>query len=141
MKQEAWRCFGALLLAGTLLSFSACAGKGLRDGVFTGVSGEDDGAYGEALVTISGGKATGCIYVTRQRDGTIKDEDYGKINGEISNQDYYDKAQLAVRAMSQYARRYAETGDLRTVEAVSGATISYHQFLEAVEQALDKARK
>jgi major membrane immunogen (membrane-anchored lipoprotein) len=43
--------------------------------------------------------------------------------------------------MGEYARQYAETGDLKAVEAVSGATISYDQFLEAAENALEAAKK
>jgi major membrane immunogen (membrane-anchored lipoprotein) len=91
-------------------------------------------------ITIGDGKISGCEFVTWQKDGTVKDEDYGKINGEISNQVYYDKAQLAVEAMKKYAAEYRASGSLKDVEAVSGATIAYNQFLEAVEQALETAR-
>jgi major membrane immunogen (membrane-anchored lipoprotein) len=62
------------------------------------------------------------------------------VNGEISNRDFYDKAQLAVEAMKNYAASYQRTGNIKDVEAVSGATVAYNQFLEAVEQALEKAR-
>jgi major membrane immunogen (membrane-anchored lipoprotein) len=123
------------------LFLSACTG-GLKDGVYEGKSGVDDtGAWGEITITVRDGKAGACVFITRQKDGTAKDEDYGKINGEISNQVYYDKAQLAVRAMETYARQYAEHGDLDRVEAVSGATIAYNQFLEAAVEALEKAKK
>ncbi|MDR1043432.1 MAG: hypothetical protein LBL54_05945, partial [Clostridiales Family XIII bacterium] len=89
------------------------------DGMYTGKSSEDEnGAYGEVTIIIEGGKVFDCAYVTWQKDGTIKDENYGKVNGEISNQDYYDKAQLAVEAMSTYASQFAETGDLSKVDAV-----------------------
>jgi major membrane immunogen (membrane-anchored lipoprotein) len=107
------------------------------DGTYTGKSSEDEkGAYGEVTIVIEGGNVTDCAYVTWQKDGTIKDENYGKVNGEISNQDYYDKAQLAVEAMSKYASQFAETGDTSKVDAVSGATNSYNQFKEAVADAL-----
>jgi major membrane immunogen (membrane-anchored lipoprotein) len=126
--------FLALLAAG-------CGSGGYRDGVYPGRSGEDDtGAWGEARITIEAGKVRGCEFVTWQKDGTVKDGEYGKINGEISNQVYYDKAQLAVEAMKKYAADYLEAGDLKAVEAVSGATIAYNQFLEAVENALEHAR-
>ncbi|MDR2767345.1 MAG: FMN-binding protein [Treponema sp.] len=125
----------AVLLAGLL---SACAKQALKDGVYFGKSSLDDtGAYGEVSITVSGGRISACDFVTRQKDGTIKDEDYGKVNGEISNQAYYDKAQLAVRAMKSYAGQYAASGDLDAVDAVSGATIAYNQFIEAVEEALE----
>jgi major membrane immunogen (membrane-anchored lipoprotein) len=58
------------------------------------------------------------------------------VNGEISNQAYYDKAQLAVRAMEAYAQQYVATQDVKAVDAVSGATIAYDQFREAVGEAL-----
>jgi major membrane immunogen (membrane-anchored lipoprotein) len=123
------------------LMLAGCAKSGPRDGTYTGRSGEDDdGAYGEVTITVAGEKITACEYVTFQRDGTIKGEDYGKINGDISNQVYYDKAQLAVRAMSQYARDYLKTGKLRDVEAVTGDTISFEQFNDAVADALEKAK-
>lgn len=113
-----------------------------RDGSYTGKSGEDDnGAYGEATITIEGGKIADCDYVTWQKDGTIKDENYGKVNGEISNQTYYKKAQLAVKAMKHSAEKLVEVQKLKEVDSISGATISYNQFKEAVDDALDKAKK
>jgi major membrane immunogen (membrane-anchored lipoprotein) len=120
---------------------AGCGGGAYRDGVYTGKSGEDDtGAWGEVTVTIEDGKVGGCEFVTRQKDGTVKDENYGKVNGEISNRDFYDKAQLAVEAMKKYAAEYLKSGSLKDVEAVSGATIAYDQFLEAVENALETAK-
>ena len=125
-----------------LALLGGCGKKAYRDGVYTGKSGPDDrGAWGEVTVTITDGRVSDCLFVTRQKDGAIKGEDYGKVNGEISNQDFYNKAQLAVRAMEQYARSYRETGDLKKVDAVSGATIAFNQFNEAVEFALEKAVK
>jgi major membrane immunogen (membrane-anchored lipoprotein) len=119
-----------------------CAQAAYRDGVYTGESGRDDtGAWGEITLTIREGAVADCRFVTRQKDGTIKGKDYGKINGEISNQDFYDKAQLAVRAMEQYAAQYLEVRDLNKLDAVSGATIAYDQFIEAAENALRKARE
>jgi major membrane immunogen (membrane-anchored lipoprotein) len=131
---------GILLLAVMLLP--GCGRRGYKDGVYAGRSGEDDtGAWGEVTITIREEGIAGCRFVTWQKDGTLKDENYGRVNGEISNQDYYNKAQLAVRAMEQYARLFRETGDLKKVEAVSGATIAFDQFNEAVELALEGAKK
>jgi major membrane immunogen (membrane-anchored lipoprotein) len=128
-------------LALAALLAAACGSGGYKDGIYTGRSGEDDtGAWGEVRITIEAGKINGCEFVTWQKDGTVKDEDYGKINGEISNQGYYGEAQLAVEAMKKYAAGYARTGSLKEVEAVSGATIAYNQFLEAVENALETAK-
>jgi major membrane immunogen (membrane-anchored lipoprotein) len=124
-----------------LLLLAGCGNAGYTDGVYSGRSGEDDtGAWGEVAITITDGKIAACNFFTREKDGTVKGEDYGKINGEIASQDYYDKAQLAVRAMGQYAREYVEKQRLRDIDGISGATISYDQFNEAVEHALEKAR-
>ncbi|MDR0524487.1 MAG: FMN-binding protein [Spirochaetaceae bacterium] len=43
--------------------------------------------------------------------------------------------------MKRYAEQYAESGRLDAVEAVSGATIAYNQFMEAAEQALASAKR
>ncbi|MDR2519026.1 MAG: FMN-binding protein [Spirochaetaceae bacterium] len=131
-------CVAALLL----LAASCGNGKALKDGVYQGKSGPDDrGAWGEVTLTIKDGKAGACTFVTRQKDGTVKGKEYGMINGEISSADYYEKAQLAVRAMDAYAAQFVETGSIQAVEAVSGATIAYNQFAEAASEALDAARK
>ncbi|MDR2029619.1 MAG: FMN-binding protein [Treponema sp.] len=130
---------GAALLIGAL---GGCGAPSYQDGVFSGKSSEDDtGAWGEVTLTIGEGKIRSCQFVTRQKDGTIKDENYGKVNGEISSQDFYDKAQLAVEAMKQYAAQYEETQSLKDLDAISGATIAYDQFIEAVENALGEAKK
>jgi major membrane immunogen (membrane-anchored lipoprotein) len=124
------------------LALGACGKAALKDGVYEGASGVDDtGAWGEARITVREGRVAACAFSTWEKDGAVKGEDYGKINGEISNANYYEKAQLAVRAMERYAKQFAETGNLNKVDAVSGATISHDQFTEAVEQALKKARE
>jgi major membrane immunogen (membrane-anchored lipoprotein) len=129
------------LLASMAFLLTGCGKGGYKDGLYTGKSGEDDtGAWGEVTITIDAGKIRNCEFITWQKDGTPKDENYGKINGEISNRDYYDKAQLAVAAMEKYTAAYQRAGNLKDVEAVSGATIAYNQFIEAVETALEKAR-
>ncbi|MDR1107561.1 MAG: FMN-binding protein [Spirochaetaceae bacterium] len=43
--------------------------------------------------------------------------------------------------MASYERQYEETGDLKKIDAVSGATIAYNQFLEAVENAWEQAKR
>jgi major membrane immunogen (membrane-anchored lipoprotein) len=118
----------------------SCGKTQYRDGVYTGTSGADDtGAWGEAAVTIQDGKITACTFVTYQKDGVVKGEDYGKVNGEISNRAYYDKAQLAVRAMQTYAEDLPRKQKPEAVDSVTGATIAYNQFTEAVLMALEAA--
>ncbi|MDR1307441.1 MAG: FMN-binding protein [Treponema sp.] len=132
---------GFLLPVLALLLF-ACGSPRYADGVFTGRSGADDtGAYADVTLTIQNGLVAACRFVTIQKDGTVKDENYGKVNGEISSADYYAKAQLAVRAMKTYEEQYLRSGSLDQVDVISGATIAYNQFTEAVENALGAARK
>ncbi|MDR3356971.1 MAG: FMN-binding protein [Spirochaetaceae bacterium] len=140
MKKAASVFLRLLLCAMLTGALASCAKKTYRDGVYFGKSGPDEkGAWGEVTVTIKDGRVSDCAFLTRQKDGSVKGGDYGKINGAISNQDYYNKAQLAVRAMDEYARVFRETGDLGKVDAVSGATNSFNQFIEAVDYALDAA--
>ncbi|MDR1603942.1 MAG: FMN-binding protein [Gracilibacteraceae bacterium] len=137
----------ALLLAGLCLLLAALSGCGgsapvYADGDYTGRSTPDDtGAFGEVTITIKNGAVTDCRFVTWQEDGSLKDEEYGKVNGEISNQAYYNSAQLAVQAMEIYAEQFVAAGTLDDVDVISAATISHSQFLEAAEEALATARE
>ena len=135
------------LLALSLLT--ACGGSAsYADGTYTGTSsvyeGDDDGSgagYGVATLTIQGGAITACTFETFEPDGTLKDAEYGKQNGEIANRDFYNKAQRAVQASAKYGDMLVEAGKLKDVDAISGATISFSEFQEAVEDALSQAKK
>ena len=65
--------------------------------------------------------------------------EYGKKSGEVANQDYYNKAQKAVAACEEYANNLVANGSLDGIDAISGATINYEEFCEAVEDALSQA--
>lgn len=136
-------------LMGTAM-LSACGGSAsYADGVYTGRSSihesEDeegkDAGYGIATVTIRDNAIVECEFATYQPDDTRKDENYGKQDGEIANRDFYNKAQRAVQASAKYGAMLAEAGSLRDVDAISGATISFTEFQEAVEDALSQAKK
>ena len=139
-----------MLIFGLLAAaLAACGGSAAyKDGSYTGQSamyeGEDDGSgagYGVVKLTIKDNKITECEYNTYELDGTLKDENYGKKDGEVANQDFYNRAQRAVRAVPMYAEKLLETGDLSKVDAISGATISYNEFKEAVTDVLNQAKK
>lgn len=132
-----------------LLSLAACGGKAsYKDGTFTGQSamyeGEDDGSgagYGVVSLTLQDNKITACEFNTYELDGTLKDEDYGKKDGEIANQDFYNRAQRARLACPKYAEQLVSAGELSKVDGISGATISYNEFKEAVTDALNQAKQ
>ena len=86
-------------------------------------------------------KITACEYNTYELDGTLKDENYGKKDGEVANQDFYNRAQRARLACPKYAEQLVSTGDLKKVDGISGATISYNEFKEAVTDALNQAKQ
>ena len=138
----------------TVLAFSAvgCGEKNYKDGVYTAKSqeytvdeenGEDEGGngYGEVTITVKDNKVTNCTFYTYELDGTLKDENYGKEGGNVANRDFYNKAQKAVSACSKYAEQLAEKGSLDGVDAISGATINYNEFREAVQTALKEAEE
>ena len=136
--------------AGAALLLAGCGGGTLKDGTYTAQSSmyesledeEDEGGegYGIVSITVKDNTITACEFTTYMPDGTVKDEEYGKKNGEIANQDYYNKAQRAVKASQNYAEQLAAKGDLKQVDAITGATISFNEFNEAVELALKEAK-
>jgi major membrane immunogen (membrane-anchored lipoprotein) len=130
-----------------LAMLSGCGSKSYADGTYTGQSSvyesdEDEGngnGYGVVTLTIQDNTIAQCTYLTYEPDGTLKDENYGLQDGTVANRDYYNKAQKAIAACDVYAEELVETNDLKKVDAVSGATINYKNFEEAVKDALKQA--
>lgn len=119
------------------------------DGTYTAqsseyINDEDDSTagngYGVISITIKDNSITDCTFETYELGGKLKDEDYGKENGEIANRDFYNKAQKALAACDVYAEQLVKKGKLSEVDAVSGATVNYNEFKEAAEIALKDAQ-
>ena len=49
--------------------------------------------------------------------------------------------QIIARRIDKYVMQLADTQSLEQVDAISGATVSYIQFVEAVKSAVDKANQ
>ena len=136
-----------LLTVAALSLFTGCNNVSYKDGVYEGKSSvhdsEDGGGagYGVVTITISGGEITDCVYLTYEPDGTLKDENYGKQDGEVANADFYNKAQRAVMASTKYGEQLKATKNVKEVDAITGATISYNEFEEAVADALEQAKE
>lgn len=112
-----------------------------KDGTYTGKSSPDDrGAIGELTLTIQQGKITKADYKGIQKDGKVKDSEYGKTNGTIENPEFYKKAQQGLKGAMSYGPRLIETQDLNKVDSISGATLSFKQFSEAGHKALEQAK-
>ncbi len=138
----------AVLLMFTLCSCNS-APASYKDGVYEGKSGvyqtgegtEDVGSgYGVIKITVKDNEITACEFNTYEEDGTLKDDSYGMKDGKIANQDFYNKAQKAVKACNEYAKSLIETNDPEMVDAISGATINNTEFKEAAYDALEKAK-
>jgi major membrane immunogen (membrane-anchored lipoprotein) len=145
--------FTAISLAAAMTAcvLSGCSGKKVSDkdgtyeaqsSVYENDDGTDDGnGYGVVSVTITDGKISDCTFTTYEKDGTLKDEDYGKEGGRIANKDYYNKAQKANAACAEYASMLVQNGQLDGIDSISGATINYNEFKEAVGLALKEAQE
>lgn len=112
-----------------------------KDGTYTAKSSPDErGAVGELTLRIEQGKITQADFKGIQKDGTIKDVDYGKTSGKIEIPVFYQKAQQALKGSLSYGPRLVETQDLDKVDSISGATLSHKQFSEAAHKALNQAK-
>jgi major membrane immunogen (membrane-anchored lipoprotein) len=115
---------------------------GYTDGTYSGRSSpDDDGGYGEVSLTITGNDITAATFVLRQADGSVKDADYGRTNGQVISQDTYRKAQTGIAAAPEYAAALVEADSLNDVHAITGASLSHQQFVDAVKDALRSARR
>lgn len=109
----------------------------LKDGTYTGKSSEDDfGGHIEVTIKVADGKISETVVKNLQKDGSEKGEDYGKEAGEEG----YKTAQMTLEASQTYGKELTEKGSVEKVEAVSGATQSYNQFVEAAKDAINQAK-
>ena len=102
---------------------------------------KDGNGYGVVTLTIKDNAITECEYKTYEPDGTLKDENYGMQSGNVANKDFFRKAQKAVAACDEYASQLIQSGRVDDVDAISGATVNYNEFVEAANRALDKAKE
>lgn len=109
----------------------------LKDGTYTGKSSEDDfGGHMEVTITVADGKITDTEVKNLQKDGSERGEDYGKEAGEEGHK----TAQMTLEASQTYGQELTEKGSVEEVEAVTGATQSYNQFVEAANDAINQAK-
>ena len=113
-----------------------------KDGVYKAVSGikDDCGGNAEVTITVKDGKITDCEFLSYEKDGTLKGEDYGKTDGVIKNAGLYKIAQNAIKNAEKYGPKLVETQQLEKVDAIAGATASYELFENAVGIALKEAK-
>ena len=117
------------------------------DGTYTGRSAdhsEDESGvgagYAEVKIEIKDNSVVSCDFTMFELDGTVKDiETYGSQYSDANRR----KAQKAVQAGQKYAESLVEAGNLSgdgvAIDAISGATITYSEFIESVNDALSSA--
>lgn len=117
----------------------SCTSSNYKDGNYQALSVKDeDGSYSKIVLSIKDNKIVKADFIGYDKNNKEKDIDYGK---QTNNKEFYQKAQRAVSAIKEYPKRLLEVQDIDKVDAISGATISYNQFLQAVDEALRLAKK
>lgn len=113
-----------------------------KDGTFHAFTDikDDWGGNAEITITITDGKITACEFLSYDKDGKLKDEDYGKTDGVIKNAGLYKIAQAALAGAAQYGQKLIQTQQLDMVDAVAGATVSHELFQNAADIALRQAK-
>ena len=151
-KTTAKKVLVSMLAAAMVVALAACsdsgsntktaAASGYKDGTYSGRSSDfeadesgNGAGYGEVSIELKDNKVTACEFKMYELDGTLKDETYGS---DLSKENRL-KAQKAVQAAGKYASMLVDAGDINGVDVISGATISYSEFVEAVNDALSKA--
>ncbi len=108
-----------------------------NDGTYTAESSRDEKlGHSTLTLTIENHRITGAKFTGFDLFGNVKDESYGSL---LSEGDY-KKAQVAVKAIATYSQQLVETQDLKKVDAISGASISYSQFVETTKKAVEAAQ-
>ena len=111
-----------------------------KDGTYTVESSLDEKLGKSVLtLTVKDKKIAAAEFTGYDLFGNVKGEDYGSLTGKDSAD--YKKAQVAVKAIKTYPQQLLETQDLSKVDAISGATISYGQFVETTKRAVEEAAK
>ena len=110
---------------------------GVKDGTFSADSSEAKVGHSHVALTIKDGAITKVVHTGIDKNGNVKDEHYGDGKEPGAQK----KAQNAYKAIGSYAAQLESKKDLAQVDAIAGATISYDQFKEAVEKAVDEAKK
>lgn len=113
-----------------------------RDGTYKARSSiEDDwGGYAELTLIVKDGVISECTFLSYERNGTLKDENYGKQDGVIKNAGLYKIAQNAIKNAALYGQNLVETQDSEKVDVITGATVSYKLFQDAAQTVLTQAK-
>ena len=109
-------------------------------GVSKDYFGNHVAGHGEVTITIKDNKIVECVFKTFDSDGVEKDRAYI----DTLEKDERNTAYNVYRVNAALSEAIVKNNDLKNQELVdvaTGATTSYNEFIDAVQNALDKAKK
>ena len=111
------------------------------DGTYKATASIKDewGGSAEVEIVVKDGRITSCVFTSYEEDGKLKDSDYGKVDGVIKNMGLYKIAQNAVIQSNKYGDMLVKSQNIEKLDAISGATVSFGLFKDAVEQIMKEA--
>lgn len=112
------------------------------DGTYTATASikDDWGGSAEVEIVVKDGRITSCIFSSYEENGKLKDSEYGKVDGVIKNMGLYKIAQNAVTQSNKYGDMLVQSQNIEKLDAISGATVSFGLFKNAVEQVMKEAK-
>ncbi len=119
-----------------LFAFVSCGGSEFKDGTYRAKQAEEDYGWSEFVeITVEGGKITKVVFDAENASGALKsaDESYRAQMEPVSGT--YPAA-----FYPDYAKQLLEKQDIKNVEVLTGATVSYNRFILLVD-ALEENMK
>ena len=112
------------------------------DGTYTATASikDDWGGSAEVEIVVKDGRIASCIFSSYEENGKLKDSEYGKVDGVIKNMGLYKIAQNAVTQSNKYGDMLVQSQNIEKLDAISGATVSFGLFKNAVEQVMKEAK-
>ncbi len=113
-----------------------------KDGKYSAVASikDDWGGSAKVEIVVKNGKITSCVFSSYEENGKLKDAEYGKVGGVIKNMGLYKIAQNAMTQAGKYGQMLIESQDINKLDALSGATVSFGLFKDAVLQIVEEAQ-
>ena len=123
-----------IILSASIYFFIQNSKLEYQNGVYSASSTD---AYGETKVTLEfkDGKIVKCELLAYDKDGNLKDENYGKDSGAKN----YELAQISLKGFMQYPELLLKTQNIDEVDAISGATGTFMQFKTLVQNLMRTA--
>ena len=127
-----------LVIAGGAFYLLKCRAVTYKDGVY---EASHVGNFGETKVkiTLKDNKIIACDLTMFDKQGKVKDENYGKDHGEKGRL----LGQVIARAAKEYPEMLIKAGsveEFNKLDAISGATVTFKEFALTAQEALDKAK-